>query len=301
MNMNQLKYILTVASSSSLREAAMKLYISQPALSLSIAELENELGILLFERSNKGIGITDAGREFLTYAKKVLGQYEILEDRYLSRNKDKERFSVSTQHYNFAIRSFTNVIRAFEPDKYVFSIHETKTKEVLENVWDMKSEIGIVSYSGANEAVIKKLIKEFHLEFVPLMQRETYAYLWKEHPFAHRKEISLEELKDYPCIVFDQSDDSNFYLTEEAMADYDFVKTIKTDDRATTMEIMAELLGYSVGCGMLSAEDAILQGLVSIKLKEEDPLIIGYIIRKGSTLTQYGKAYIEELMKYKEF
>ena len=117
---------------------------------------------------------------------------------------------------------------------------------------------------------------------------------------AH-KEISLEELKDYPCIVFDQSDDSNFYLTEEAMADYDFVKTIKTDDRATTMEIMAELLGYSVGCGMLSAEDAILQGLVSIKLKEEDPLIIGYIIRKGSTLTQYGKAYIEELMKYKEF
>lgn len=300
MNMNQLKYVLTVANSTSLREAAMKLYISQPALSLSIAELEDELGILLFERSNKGIGLTDAGREFLTYAKKVLGQYEILEDRYLSRNKDKERFSVSTQHYNFAIRSFTNVIRRFEPEKYVFSIHETKTNEVLENVRDMKSEIGIVSYSGANEAVIKKLIKEFHLEFVPLMQRETYVYLWKEHPFAKREEISLEELREYPCIVFDQSDDGNFYLTEEAMADYDFVKTIKSDDRATTMEMMAELQGYSVGCGMLSEEGAILQGLVSIKLKEEDPLIIGYITRKGSTPSRYGKAYIEELMKYKE-
>ena len=300
MNMNQLKYVLTVANSTSLREAAMKLYISQPALSLSIAELEDELGILLFERSNKGIGLTDAGREFLTYAKKVLGQYEILEDRYLSRNKDKERFSVSTQHYNFAIRSFTNVIRRFEPEKYIFSIHETKTNEVLENVRDMKSEIGIVSYSGANEAVIKKLIKEFHLEFVPLMQRETYVYLWKEHPFAKREEISLEELREYPCIVFDQSDDGNFYLTEEAMADYDFVKTIKSDDRATTMEMMAELQGYSVGCGMLSEEGAILQGLVSIKLKEEDPLIIGYITRKGSTPSRYGKAYIEELMKYKE-
>ena len=300
MNMNQLKYVLTVANSTSLREAAMKLYISQPALSLSIAELEDELGILLFERSNKGIGLTDAGREFLTYAKKVLGQYEILEDRYLSRNKDKERFSVSTQHYNFAIRSFTNVIRRFEPEKYVFSIHETKTNEVLENVRDMKSEIGIVSYSGVNEAVIKKLMKEFHLEFVPLMQRETYVYLWKEHPFAKREEISLEELREYPCIVFDQSDDGNFYLTEEAMADYDFVKTIKSDDRATTMEMMAELQGYSVGCGMLSEEGAILQGLVSIKLKEEDPLIIGYITRKGSTPSQYGKAYIEELMKYKE-
>ena len=157
MNMNQLKYVLTVANSSSLREAAMKLYISQPALSLSISELENELGIVLFERSNRGIGLTDAGREFITYAKKVLGQYEILEDRYLSRNKDKERFSVSTQHYNFAIRSFTNVIRRFGPGKYVFSIHETKTNEVLENVRDMKSEVGIVSYSGVNEAVIRKL------------------------------------------------------------------------------------------------------------------------------------------------
>ena len=189
MNMNQLKYVLTVANSSSLREAAMKLYISQPALSLSISELENELGIVLFERSNRGIGLTDAGREFITYAKKVLGQYEILEDRYLSRNKDKERFSVSTQHYNFAIRSFTNVIRRFGPGKYVFSIHETKTNEVLENVRDMKSEVGIVSYSGANEAVIRKLFKDFQLEFVPLMQRETYAYLWKEHPFADRGEI----------------------------------------------------------------------------------------------------------------
>ena len=300
MNMNQLKYVLTVANSSSLREAAMKLYISQPALSLSISELENELGIVLFERSNRGIGLTDAGREFITYAKKVLGQYEILEDRNLSRNKDKERFSVSTQHYNFAIRSFTNVIRRFGPGKYVFSIHETKTNEVLENVRDMKSEVGIVSYSGANEAVIRKLFKDFQLEFVPLMQRETYAYLWKEHPFADRREISLEELKDYPCIVFDQSDDSNFYLTEEAMSDYDFEKMIKTDDRATTMEIMAELLGYSVGCGMLSSEDAILQGLVSIKLKEEDPLTIGYITRKGSSLSRYGEAYIEELLKYRE-
>ena len=128
MNMNQLKYVLTVANSSSLREAAMKLYISQPALSLSISELENELGIVLFERSNRGIGLTDAGREFITYAKKVLGQYEILEDRYLSRNKDKERFSVSTQHYNFAIRSFTNVIRRFGP----FHIRE-RTKRQSES------------------------------------------------------------------------------------------------------------------------------------------------------------------------
>lgn len=300
MNVNQLKYALTIANSSSMREAATKLFVSQPALSGSIMDLENELGIQIFERSNKGIVVTDAGDEFLTYAKKVIGQYEILEERYLTQGKEKERFSVSTQHFNFAIRSFSNVICRFQPEKYAFSIHETKTREVLENVRDLKSEVGVVSYSEGNEKVLKKLLREFQLEFIPLMRRDTFAYVWKGHPFADRKEISLEELRDYPCIAFDQTDDSNFYLTEEAMADYDFDKLIKSDDRATTMELIASLQGYSVGSGMLTEDDAILKGMVSIKLKEEDPLTIGYITRKGSRLSKYGKAYVEELLKYRE-
>ncbi len=300
MNITQIKYVLEVAASSSMREAAGKLFVSQPALSASIKELEDELGILIFERTNKGILLTDEGREFADYAKKAIRQYEILEDRYLSKDSDKEHFSVSTQHYNFSIKAFTDVIKKYDPEKFVFSIHETKTREVLEDVRSLKSEVGIISFSGANEAILKKLFKEYQLEFTPLMRRETYAYVWRNHKFAGRKEISIEELSDYPCVSFDQSDDSNFYLTEEAMADYDFKKMIKSDDRATTMEIISELQGYSIGSGMLSKEDSILQGLVGIKLKEEDPLTIGYIIRKGSRLSSYGEAYVEELLKYKE-
>ena len=300
MNINQIKYVLAVANSSSMREASTRLYISQPALSASIHELEEELGILIFERTNKGISLTDEGREFISYAQKAVGQYEILEDRYLSKDSGKERFSVSTQHYNFSIKAFTDTIRSMEPEKYVFSIHETKTKEVLEDVQSLKSEIGIISFSSSNEKVIKKLFKDYQLEFVPLMKRDTYIYVWKNHKFASRKTISLAELKEYPCVSFDQTNDGSFYLTEEAMADYDFDRMIKSDDRATTMEIIAELGGYSVGSGMLSGDDAILKGLVSIKLKEEDPLIIGYITRKGITLSAYGKKYVEELLKYKE-
>ncbi len=300
MNVSQLKYVLEVASSSSMREAATKLFISQPALSASIKELETELGILIFERTNKGISITDEGREFITYAQKVVGQYEILEERYLSKDSDKERFSVSTQHYNFPIRAFTEVIKKNYPDKFIFSIHETKTKDILEDVKNMKSEVGIISFSRTNEDLIKKLIKEYGLEFTPLMVKETYAYVWKDHKFAGRDEISIEELSEYPCVSFDQSNDSNFYLTEEAMADYDFDKMIKSDDRATTMELIAELHGYSIGTGLLTGEDVILDGFRSIKLKEEDPLTIGYIVRKGSEMSTYGEAYVEELMKYKE-
>ncbi len=301
MNISQIKYVLEVANSSSIREAATKVFISQPALSSSIRELEEELGILIFDRTNKGISLTDEGREFVTYAKKVLSQYEIMEDRYLSPNSNKERFSVSTQHYNFSIKAFTNVIKKNDPDKFVFSIHETKTMNVLEDVKSLKSEVGIVSFSESNEAVIKKLLKEYGLEFTPLMIRETYIYVWEDHELAGRKEISIEELSEYPCVSFDQSDDSNFYLSEEAMADYDFNKLIKSDDRATTMEILSELHGYSIGSGMLSGDEAILKGMVSIKLIEEDPLTIGYIVRKGGTLSSYGKDYIEELEKFKEF
>ena len=300
MNINQLKYVLEVAGSSSMREASTRLYVSQPALSASIHELEDELGILLFDRTNRGISLTDAGREFLTYAKKAVSQYEVLEERYLLADREKERFSVSTQHYNFAIIAFTDVIKKMKPEKYIFSIHETKTKDVLEDVRSLKSEVGIISFSGSNETVIRKLFRDYQLEFNPLMQRETYVYVWKDHKFAGRKEISIEEMRSYPCVSFDQSDDSNFYLTEEAMADYSFDKMIKSSDRATSMELMAKLGGYSVGSGMLTQEDAILQGLVAIKMKEEDPLIIGYITRKGSTLSQYGEAYVEELLKYKE-
>ncbi|MCR4897279.1 MAG: LysR family transcriptional regulator [Lachnospiraceae bacterium] len=300
MNINQIKYVLAVAASSSMREAATNLYISQPALSASIRELEDELGILLFDRTNKGISLTDEGREFLVYAKKALGQYEILEDRYLSKNRDRERFSVSTQHYTFSIKAFTELIKRVDPEKYNFSIHETKTAEVLDDVRSLKSEVGIISFSGANESVLKKLFKEYNLEFVPLMRKETYIYVWKDHELAGREQISLEELKDYPCVLFDQSDDSNFYLTEEALADYDPLKLVRSDDRATSMEIIADLHGYSIGSGMLSGENVILGGLVSIKLKEEDPLTIGYITRKGSDLSSYGKAYIEELERFRE-
>ena len=176
MNINQLKYVLEVASSSSMREASTKLFVSQPALSASIHELEEELGILIFERTNKGISLTDAGREFLSYAKKAVGQYEVLEERYLSRDSGKEHFSVSTQHINFPIKAFTDVIREMKPEKYIFSIHETKTREVLEDVRSLKSEVGIVSFSGSNEALIKKFFRDYQLDFTPLMKRDTYVY-----------------------------------------------------------------------------------------------------------------------------
>lgn len=300
MTILQLKYVIALAGASSMREAASRLFISQPALSSTIRELEEELSIQIFERNNKGVSITDAGREFLAYAKQAVSQYELIEDRYIDKWKDKKHFSVSMQHYVFAVHAFINTVKQYDSEKYVYAVHETKTDEVLSNVKDMKSEIGIISYSKSNEKLIKKLFREFQLEFTPLMTRNTYVYLWKKHPLADRKDLSLDELTEYPCVSFDQNSESDYYLTEEALGDYDFNKLIKSNDRATTAELMASLNGYSIGTGNMTESIALRDGFACIKLKEEDPLTIGYIVRGNHTISEIGNTYIEELLKYKE-
>lgn len=300
MTISQLKYVLAIAGSSSIREAAGKLFISQPALSAAIRELEEELGIKLFTRTNKGITLSEPGREFLTYAKQAVSQYELIEDRYIAKNRDKKHFSVSMQHYVFAVHAFVNTVKQFDSDRYVYSVHETRTDEVLSNVRDLTSEIGIIAYSKSNKNIFKKLFKEYNLEFYPLMVKNTFAYVWKDHPLADRAEISLEELRDYPCVSFDQSSDNDFYLSEEALGNYEFDKLIKSNDRATSSEIMAKLNGYSIGTGIMTESVTLKDGFVTIKLREEDPLTIGYIMRKNHELSNIGKRYIEELNRYKE-
>ncbi len=298
MTILQLKYVIAIASSKSLREAASRLFVSQPALSSTIRELEEEIGITLFERTNKGISLTDEGKEFLIYAKEAVSQYELIEDRYLDKERDKMHFSVSMQHYVFAVHAFIEVVKEADADKYVFSVHETRTDAVLQNVRNRSSEVGVISFSQSNEKILKKLFREYQLEFHPLMTKDTFVYVWKDHPLAKRKELSLSDLDDYPCVSFDQSSESEFYLTEEALGNYTYEKLIKTNDRATSAEIMASLNGYAIGTGVMIDSLTLKEGFVTIKLKEEDPLTIGYIVRSNHKLSEIGARYVEELLKY---
>ena len=300
MTILQLKYVLAIAASSSMREAASKLFVSQPALSATMHELEEELGIRIFDRTNKGISLTEQGREFLVYAKQAVSQYELIEDRYIEKDKDRKHFSVSMQHYVFAVHAFVETVKDFGTDRYVYSVHETRTDEVLTNVRDLHSEIGVLAYTKTNETILKKLFREYGLVFHPLMVKDTYAYVWQDHPLAGKKELSLEELREYPCVSFDQTSDNDFYLSEEALGDYEFDKLIRSNDRATSAEIMAKLNGYSIGTGMMTESVTLNDGVVTIKLKEEDPLTIGYIVRKDHNLSDIGTRYVNELNKYKE-
>jgi len=298
MTILQLKYVVAISTSNSMREASGKLYVSQPALSATIRDLEEEIGIRIFDRTNKGIKLTEEGNEFLSYAKQAVSQYELVEHKYLLPNDGKDYYTISMQHYVFALHAFVNAVKERKVDKFSYLINETRTDEVLHDVRDYKSEIGILAYSESNKKIIHKLFREYELEFHPLMVCNTYVYLSKNHPLANKSEISIAELKDYPCVSFDQTNEAEFYLSEEPLSGYEFEKLIRSNDRATSCEILTMLNGFAIGTGIMIESNALKDIFVSIKLNEEDPLTVGYITKKNHELSEMGKDYVAELLKY---
>ena len=299
MTLTQLHYAITVASASSMNEAARSLFISQPSMSSSIRELEEEIGVELFIRSNRGVQVTPEGEEFLGYARQVVEQYRLIESKYVLREKEKKKFSVSTQHYTFAVNAFVEMVKQFGMDDYEFAIHETRTYQVIEDVKNFKSEIGILYINDFNEKVLSKLFHEFSLEFHPILTCGIYVYMWKGNPLASRQEVSLEDLKDYPCLSFEQGAYNSVYFAEEVLSTYEYKKLIKADDRATLLNLMVGLNGYTLCSGIICEE---LNGsdYCAVKLKSDEVMHVGYLVRKGITISPLGIRYLEEISKYKD-
>lgn len=298
MTLQQLKYALTIADCGSMNEAAKQLFISQPSLSETMKELETEIGIEIFLRSNRGISITPEGEEFLGYARQVTEQFGLLQSRYIGKKK-KEKFSVSTQHYTFAVKAFVETVKKLGMERYEYAVHETTTYDVITNVRSFKSEIGVLYLNDFNEKVMMKTIQENGLEFKELFSCNTFVYLWAGHPLAGQKVISMEELDDYPCLSFDQGKYHSLFLAEEMKSDYEYRRLIKANDRATLLNLMVGLNAYTLCSGIICEE---LNGsdYTAVPLKETERMRIGYIVRKGQKVSKIGKLYIEELKKYQE-
>lgn len=296
MTLQQLQQVITIADSKSMNEAAKKLYVSQPNLSSVVKELEAEAGITLFLRSNRGIVITPEGEEFIGYARQIVEQYQLLEKRYLTA-ESKKKFSVSMLHYTFAVKAFVELAKKVGMDEYEFAVYETMTAQVIENVRNMKSEIGILYISDFNRAVLTKMLKENSLVFEPLCTCDTYVYLWQGHPLASHSCIQMQELEEYPCIAFDQGRGNSFHFAEEMKSTYEYKKLIKTCDRATVLNLMVGLNGYTLCSGIICEE---LNGsdYVAIPLVESEPMHIGYIRHKGAKLSAIGEIYLRELQHY---
>lgn len=299
MTLAQLRYAITVAGASSMNEAARKLFISQPSLSAAIKELEEEVGVELFKRTNRGISVTLEGEEFIGYARQVVEQYNLIESKYILKENTKKKFGVSMQHYTFAVKAFVEMVKQFGMDEYEFEIHETKTYDVIEDVKNCKSEIGILYLNDFNKKVLTKLFHESAVEFHELLKCHIYVYLWKGHPLASKEEITLEELEEYPCLSFDQGHNNSFYFAEEVLSTYDYKRLIKANDRATFLNLMIGLNGYTL-CSGIMCEELNGSDYCAIKLKSDEIMTIGYIARKGVQVSPLGKKYLEEISKYED-
>lgn len=302
MTLQQLHYAITISEKGSLNKAAEVLYVAQPSLTSSMRDLEEELGITIFHRSGRGVTLTNDGIEFITYARQVYHQYEALLEKYGKSGTLKKKFGVSTQHYSFAVKAFVEMVKSFNTTEYEFAIRETKTLEVINDVSSMKSEIGILYLSEFNRNMITKLFKSNELEFHKLVDCRAYVYLWKGHPLANEPSIKLEQLSEYPCLSFEQGGSGSFYFSEEILSTIEYTRTIKANDRATMLNLMVGLNGYTLCSGIICEE---LNGSDYAAVpfdfegdEESSRMEIGYIVRKNQILSKMGELYISELERY---
>lgn len=294
MTLQQLKYILTTAKCGSINEAAKSLFISQPSLSNAIKELEDELAITIFQRTNKGIHLSEEGIEFLSYAKQVYEQVELLESRYQNKKLPPQHFSVSAQHYAFAVNAFVELVEKYANNEYEFTLRETRTYEIIDDLKNLRSEVGVLYLNAFNEKVIRKLIKEASLEFHPLFLASAHVFISAMHPLASKDKITLEDLEEYPYLSFEQGEYNSFHFSEEILSTISRKKNIKVSDRATLFNLLIGLNGYTISTGVLSSD---LNGnsIIAVPLEIEDKLTVGYLTHKNMTLSKLAIEYIERL------
>jgi len=294
VTLQQLKYAVAIADKNSMNEAAKALFVSQPSLSNAIKELEKEIGVTIFLRNNKGIAITIEGTAFLGYARQVVEQAELLEEKYLDVKPSKQKFGVSTQHYSFAVNAFVDLIKEYGINEYEFTLREIRTYEIIEDVRNLRSEIGILYLSDFNEKIISKLLKESNLIFEELFSAKPHVFVSSGNPLSKKKFVTLADLEEYPYLSFEQGENNSFYFSEEILSTIEHKKSIKVSDRATLFNLLIGLNGFTISTGIIS-ETLNGKDIVAVPLNINKNIRVGIITYKGMTLSRLGEIYVNAL------
>ncbi|NGZ77645.1 LysR family transcriptional regulator [Saccharibacillus alkalitolerans] len=294
MTLQQLRYAIEVAGCGSINEAAKRLFISQPSLSNAIKDLEQELGITIFDRTNRGITLSADGVEFMSHARQIVEQAELLEGRYKNKRRDTMQFSVSTQHYAFASEAFTALMEGNAGEEYTFSLRETQTADIIEDVRTLRSDLGILYLCDRNARVMNKLFSDGSLKFTPLFNTQPHVLVGASHPLARRAAVAVEDLQPYPYITFDQGENSSLHFAEELLHLPEAARSIKVNDRATLSSLLAGTNSYTIGTGILAPE---LDGSVlkSVPVETAELFTIGWIAHKDRRPSRAAAAYVDLL------
>ncbi|MGN0363789.1 MAG: LysR family transcriptional regulator [Bilifractor sp.] len=294
MTLNQLKYAVMVAECSSITEAARRLFLTQPSLTASIHELEKELKISIFSRTNKGITVTADGEEFLGYARQILEQEEVMRERFTGKNPGKEKFCVSGQHYSFVVEAFVDLINRYGGEEYEFHLRETQTWQILEDVAHGRSSVGVLYMNQFNKAILTRDINEHGLVFTRLFRAEPHVFVSKFNPLATRKSVTMEDLDIYPRLSYEQGEHNSFYYAEEIQSPVMRKKDIVVTDRATLFNLLIGMNGYTISSGVINAE---LNGdnIVAVPLAVDDYMDIGYVLRRHMAAGRLASYYLNRL------
>lgn len=294
MTLQQLQYAVTVASVGTITEAAERLYITQPSLTTAIRELEKEMNLTIFIRSNRGVAVSKEGEVFLGYARQILEQTELLKEKYTNERQWGRNFCVSTQHYSFAVNAFVELIQKYAGEEYDFNLRETQTYEIIEDVALMKSELGILYLDDENKNVITRALREKELVFTPLFEAKPHVFISSAHPLATKKTVDWDDLTPYPYLSFEQGEHNSFYYAEERYSRVLRKKNIRVRDRATLFNLLIGLNGYTVCSGVID-ENLNGENIIAVPLKEQGLMQIGYIHHKKAVLGKLAQAYIEAI------
>lgn len=300
MRIQQLQYVIKIVETGSMNEAAKQLYITQPSLSNAVRNLETEMGIQIFIRNPKGITLTKDGMEFLSYARQILEQTALLEERYKGDNTSRELFSVSSQHYAFVVNAFVALFNGTDMTQYELFLRETRTWEIIDDVKNFRSEIGVLFLNSYNRDVLTKLFDDNSLIATTLFTTTPHIFVSKSNPLANRKKLSMKDLEDYPYLSYDQGLHNSFYFSEEMMSQIAHPKSIVVSDRATLFNLMIGLDGYTVATGILNSK---LNGdeIVAIPLDVDDIIDIVYIRHDKANLSKMGQKFIDYLLEEVSF
>lgn len=297
MTLTQLRYLIAVAHHQSYRKAAAALYVSQPSLSKAVAALEEEMGIIIFHKSSSGVVLTDEGQKFLGYAHQVIEQADLLLSHYKQDKRVKRIFAISAQHYAFVVNAFVSLVKEYREDEYEFSLREERTFEIIEDVKNSRSELGVLYLSSFNRQVILHLLGEHDLDYQSLFKVRPQVFLKQDHPLSGKSALTLNDLLPYPRLSYDQGINNSFYFAEEPHSALLSPKNIVVTDRATLFNLLIGLDGYTIASGILSTD---LNGdfIISIPLISDEYMELICVSDQKKRLSHPAKRYVQLLSEY---
>ena len=298
MTLQQMYYLITIADNHSMNKAADKLFIAQPTITSAVRDAEKEIGMQIFHRTHKGVIPTSEGKVFLDKIKKVIQQYEEIMETYDDKKKYRRKFAVSMQHYSFAVKAFIEMAKHYDSNQFDLALRETTTAKVINDVSSLKSEIGILYICETNQRVMNRLFRENELEFNSLIECPASVYLARSHPLANKEKLTFEELAPYPCMSFEQGSETEIFFAEELLTEHIYQKTVKATDRATMMNLIEGLNGYTL-CSNIYSEKLSGDQFFVIPFKTggntQNMMNIGFITKKNFELSHMGKDFLNEV------